>query len=373
MINIEKLKENAGKIKDPRRTNKGHNLHKLTEMVIIALCSRICMGKDYEEMEEFGKEREKWLKEELGLELINGIPDSDTFERLFERLNPQELNKCLIESIEFERAKRGIASIDGKTICGSENEDHDAYHVISVFVAENQLTLGQITAENKKSEIKMIPKVLDLVDVTGDIVTIDAAGCYKPTVEKIVKKEADYVIGLKKNQPKLYEAVEEHFMFHVSNYGTVYTEEKNGGRLEKREYLLETDLDWLDMSGEWSGLKSVGMVKSVVERKGEPTFEIRFFISSLSDVDEFAYAVRKHWSIENNLHWSLDVVFREDDSRVKKGNAPLNLNVLNKISLSLLKNANISKNVSLSRRMYKAALNSDILDIILLDSNRAKY
>ena len=324
-------------------------------------------------MEELGVEREKWLKEELGLKLENGIPSSSTFERIFERMNPQELRKSLIESIEIERAKRETASIDGKTICGSGSKEHDAYHVISVFVAENQLTIGEVRAENKKSEIKMIPKVLDLVEVEGDIVTIDAAGCYKPTVEKIVSKKADYVIGLKKNQPKLYEAVEEHFMYTPGKYSPVYTEEKNGGRVEKREYWLETDLKWLEPKDEWQGLKSVGMVKSIVERKGVPSFEFRFFISSLGSIDEFAYAVRKHWSIENNLHWSLDVIFREDDSRVKKGNAPLNSNVLSKIALSLLKNANISKKVGLERRRYRAALNTDVLDIILFDSNRAKY
>ena len=360
-------------MRDPRRTEKGHMLHKLHEMVIIGVCSRISSGEDYEDMEEFGKEREKWLKEELGLELEKGIPSWYTFERLFERLKEQELRKCLIESVEYERVKRGTVPIDGKTICGSGNGEHDAYHVLSVFVAENQLTIGELVCENKKSEKNMIPKVLDLVEVEGDIVTIDAAGCYKPTVEKIVNKKADYVIGLKKNQPKLYEAVEEYFMFNPLNSRNVYTEEKNGGRFEKREYWLETDINWLGQRDEWSNLKSVGMVKSVVEKNDKVSFEIRYFIASVTDVDEFAYAVRKHWCIENNLHWSLDVIFREDDSKVKKGNAPLNMNILNKVALSLLKNANISKKVSMRRRMYKAALDTDVLDIILFDSNRAKY
>jgi len=247
--------------------------------------------------------------------------------------------------------------IDGKTICGSGNEEHDAYHVISVFVAENQITLGEMEAENKKREIKMIPKVLDLVEVEGDIVTIDAAGCYKPTVEKIVEKKADYVIGLKGNQGNMHKAAEEHFLYEPSSYQTVYTEEKNGGRYEKREYYLETELSWLEGREEWTNLNAVGMVKSVVERCGEVSFEIRYFITSLTDADEFAYAVRKHWCIENQLHWSLDVIFREDASKVKKNNAPLNLNVLNKAALTLLKNANISKKVSIRRRRLKAAMN----------------
>jgi len=374
MINIEKIKENTKKVKDPRRTEKGHNLHKMVDMLIIALCSRISQGEDYEDMEEFGKEREKWLREELKLELPNGIPSGKTFERLFEKLNPQELRKCLIESIEYEREKRGTTAIDGKSMSGSGNAEHDAYHVLSVFVAENQLTIGEILCENKKSEVNMIPKVLDMVEVEGDIVTIDAVGCHAPITKKIVEdKKADYVIGLKKNQPKLYEAVEDYFMTTPIYGKNVYTEEKNGGRLEKREYWLETDINWLEKRDEWVGLQSVGMVKSVVERKDDVSFEIRYFISSLIDVDEFAYAVRKHWCIENNLHWSLDVIFREDDSKVKKDNAPLNMNILNKTALSLLKNANISNTVSLRRRMYKAALNTDVLDIILFDSNRANY
>ena len=225
-----------------------------------------------------------------------------------------------------------------------------------------------------RSEVNMIPKVLDMVEVEGDIVTIDAAGCHAPITKKIVEeKKADYVIGLKKNQPKLYEAVEEYFMTTPIYGKNVYTEEKNGGRLEKREYFFENDITWLKQRDEWTGLKSVGMVKSVVEKKDEVSFEIRYFISSLTDVDEFAYAVRKHWCIENNLHWSLDVIFREDDSRVKKYNAPLNMNILNKTALTLLKNANISKKISLPRRRYKAALNTDFLEILLFDSNRAKY
>jgi hypothetical protein len=166
------MKENCKKIKDPRRTEKGHILHKLGEMLIIAVCSRISMGEDYDDMEEFGIEREKWLKEELGLELKHGIPSGKTFERIFEVLKPQELSKCLIESIEITREKRTVDAIDGKTICGSGNSEHDAYHVLSVFVAENQLTIGELVCEKKKSEKNMIPKVLDLVEVEGDIVTI---------------------------------------------------------------------------------------------------------------------------------------------------------------------------------------------------------
>ena len=189
----------------------------------------------------------------------------------------------------------------------------------------------------------------------------------KEITQKIISKEADYVLGLKGNHPLLHGAVEEHFMYELSPYETVYTEEMNGSRLEKREYYLETDINFLKDVPEidkWVGLNAVGMVKSVIERGGEPSFEVRYFITSLSDVNEFAYAVRQHWSIENHLHWRLDVIFREDSLKVKKGNAPLNMHILRAKSLFLLKNANMRKKISMRKLRYLASLDTNILERI---------
>jgi len=356
-MKIEKLKENFQKVSDPRRTEYGNIRHKLWEMLIIALCSVICMGEDYDDMEEFGKEREKWLKEELGLELEHGIPSGDTFRRLFERLKPTELRLSLNESLEYTRENRSVISIDGKS------RKKAGIHVISAFVGENQLTLGELKSESKRGEIKEIPQLLDMVDVEGAIVTVDSIGCQHKIVEKLVSEKADYVLGLKKNQKNLHKAVEEYFMYDPTS-GKCAKEwvcEKNYGRVEQREYWLECELSWLAQRDEWAGLKSVGMVKSAITRNGKPSFEVRYFISSLTDVNEFEYAVRQHWGIENKLHWGLDMVFREDAALAKKDNAPLNLNILDKTALSLVSQVDLGKKLSKKRKRYKAALNPEVL------------
>jgi len=370
-MEIEKLKEKLSEIKDPRR-QWGHLLHKLAEIVIIALLSTICLGEDYDDMEEFGKEREEWLKSELGLELKNGIPDGDTFKRILERIKPKEMRQKLNESIEYVRALRDVVAIDGKTKRGSgvKSKDRKPLHIISAFVAEEQLVLGEIASENKQTEIKEIPKLLDEIDVFGSIVTVDAIGCQHEIATKVIDCEADYVIGLKKNQRKLYEAAEEHFSA-PNPYEVIYTEEKNGSRIEKREYQLECDLNWLDQADEWTGLQGIGRVKSIIERGDEVSFEIRYYITSLNDVNEFAYAVRKHWSIENQLHWCLDVVYREDKSKAGKGYAAMNLNILEKHALHLVSKADLSKFIKMGkpsrkRKRFKATLNPDVLLSIIL-------
>jgi predicted transposase YbfD/YdcC len=360
-IKVETMKRKAEqKVSDPRR-QYGNIRHKLWEMLIIALLSVICRGEDYDDMEEFGIEREKWLKEELGLELEYGIPSSDTFRRLFERLNPKEFRSCLEESIGYTRSLREVVSIDGKAKRGS------GIHIISAFVGEHQITLGEIKSESKRGEIKEIPKLLDMVDVRGHIVSIDSIGCQHEIVKKLTQKKADYVIGLKKNQRTLHVAVEEHFLY---NPGSAVSAKKNvyeygHGRTEQREYWLLTDLKWLKPKKEWSGLKGVGMAKSIITRGKKTSFELRYFITSLTDVEEFAHAVREHWSIENKLHWGLDVILREDSDTVKKDNAPLNLNILDKFALQLVTHADMGK-ISRKRKRYKAALNPDALLSMIL-------
>jgi hypothetical protein len=222
-IKIETIKRKIEeKVSDPRR-QYGNLLHKIWEMLIIALLSVVCMGEDYDDMETFGKERKKWLREEMGLELSNGIPSGDTFRRLFERMNPKEFRSCLDESIGYTRSQREVINIDGKA------KKDAGIHVISAFVGENQITLGEIKSESKRGEIKEIPKLLDMVDVRGHIVTIDSIGCQLAIVEKITQKKADYVIGLKKNQRNLYKAAEEHFTAGVRVFGSESTAEYGHG------------------------------------------------------------------------------------------------------------------------------------------------
>jgi predicted transposase YbfD/YdcC len=343
-------------ISDPRR-KYGNLRHKLADILVIGLCTILCKGEDFTDMEDFGNEREDWLKSFL--ELPNGIPDSDTFRRVFERINPAELSTALYDWLGAEREKRGVVAIDGKTICGSGNAEHKAYHVVSAFAAENQITLGEITVGEKSNEITAIPQLLDLIDVNGTTVTIDAMGTQTKIAEKIVKNKAEYVLALKGNQTNLHDDVSLYFENLPAEQAAV-TKEKGHGRIEKREYFLETDIDWLSQKDAWLGLKAIGAVKSTVFEKGQTRIETRYFITSLCDVNKFADAVRKHWSIENRLHWQLDVAFGEDNSRARKDNSPLNLNVLRKTALALLKEVDWGR-IGLKKKMFIAALNPDKL------------
>ena len=366
-MDINELKKRIQNISEPRRVRYGNIRHKLEDIIIIGLCTVICKGEDYADMEEFGKEREEWLGGFL--ELPNGIPDSDTFRRVFERLKPDEVANCLRDWLDTEREKRAVVAIDGKTIRGSGNAEHKAYHVVSAFVAENQITLGEITISEKSNEITAVPELLELIDVEGSIVTADAMSCQKQIVEKIIDEKADYVIGLKENQPTLHEDVRLYFDAIQTGYQEKTTVEKDHGRIEKREYRLLNDLSWLEQRNDWKGLNAVGSVTATIQENDARSVFTRYFITSLTDVQEFAYAVRKHWAIENQLHWSLDVIFREDLSRARKDNSPLNMNILRKTALSLLNQAKYGR-ISKKKLMFKAALNPDILLQILFSENK---
>ena len=314
-MNIEELKEEIKNIQEARRTRYGNIRHKLEDIIIIGLCTIICGGEDFADMEAFGKSRKEYLAKFL--ELPNGIPDSDTFRRVFEKLNPSELSSYLVNWILVERNSRETVAIDGKTICGSRNDKHKAYHVISAFVAENQLTLGEICIEEKIIEI-------------------------------------------------LYKDTEDYFKEFSDDIPSKTTLNKGQGRIEKREYRLLTDLSWLEQKADWAGLNGLGCVKSIVtENEGTHEFT-RYFITSLTDINEFSDSVRKHWSIENQLHWCLDVIFCEDASRARKDNSPLNLNVLCKTALNLISQAQY-KRISKKRLMFRAALEPTLFLDILFD------
>ena len=281
-----------------------------------------------------------------------------------ERLNPSEVSECLYGWLEHRDCKGKTVNIDGKTICGSENATHKAYHVVSAWVSENQITLGENVVDEKSNEITAIPKLLDLVDVCGSTVTIDAMGCQADIAKKIIEKEAEYCLCLKSNQSNLHEDVRLYFENLPSEQRAV-TRGKDHGRIEKREYYLETEIEWLSQKPDWAGLNAIGAVKSTVCEKGITRAQTRYFITTLTDVSRFADAVRKHWSIENQLHWQLDVTFGEDNARTRKDNSPLNWNVMRKTALPILRNADIGKKTSIKRKMFMAALDVTVLDKIL--------
>ena len=359
-MDIRVLKEIGGKVPDPRR-QYGYLLHKLEDILVIGLLTVLCKGQDFDDMEVFGKERITWLKGFL--ELKNGIPDSDTFRRVFERLKPDALQDCLNQWLAAEREvhEGDVVNIDGKTIRGSKNTDHNAYHVVSAWAAENRITLGQTKVSKKSNEITAIPELLDMLDIEGCIVTIDAMGCQKDIVKKITDKKAGYVIALKDNQPSLHEEVQ-LFFEEFSDFAEKYeTNDKGHGREETREYFLESNISWLPQLSEWSNLQAIGMVRSTTFEKGEERTHTREYLTSVTDVEQFANAVRKHWSIENQLHWSLDVLMNEDSAKAKKDNSPLNMNILRKTALSILDSVKLHR-ISKPKKMFKAALDISFLE-----------
>jgi len=360
-VKIQKLIDQAEKINDPRR-QYGYLQHRLVTIVVIAFCAIICGAEDYEDIEEFGKVRKEWLAKFLIME--NGIPDKDTFRRVFERLNPSEVAECLYGWLENREVAGKTVNLDGKTIRGSKSDEHNAYHVVSAWVSENQIALGEIVVDEKSNEITALPKLLDLVDVEGATVTIDAMGTQTKIAEKIIEKKADYCLALKGNHSDLHDDVKFYFENETVITKSV-TREKGHGRIEKREYLLETDIDWLTQKPEWKGLSAIGAVRSTVIEKGLTRAETRYFISSLTDVERFANSVRKHWSIENQLHWQLDVTFGEDRAKTRKDNSPLNWNVMRKTALPLIRNADVCKKQSVKRKMFMAALDVTFLEKIL--------
>jgi predicted transposase YbfD/YdcC len=360
-MKIERLAEQLGKIPDPRR-QWGHLRHKLADILVIGFLTTVCGGEDFTDMEDFGLERENWLREFL--ELPHGIPDSDTFRRTFERVDPKNMAESLRDWLSLRREKRSVVSVDGKTLRGSKSAEHKAYHVVSAFVSENRITLGELKTEEKSNEIAAVPELLDMLDIDGAIVTADAMSCQTKIAEKITEKRADYVIGLKGNQSSLRDDVSLYFEEFLQNTARTRTLEKGHGRIEKREYFLETDIAWLPQKPCWANLNAIGAVKSTVEENGEKRMDTRFFITSLTEIDEFMRAVRAHWGIENQLHWCLDVTFREDASRAKKDNSPLNLNVMRKTALPLLQAADFGR-IGIKKKMFRAALSVKSLQLIL--------
>jgi len=368
-MDIEKLKAEIRDIEDPRR-EWGNKRHKLEDILIIGLCSVISCGEDFVDMEEFGRDREEWLRGFL--ELPNGIPDSDTFRRVFERINSTVLAKSLNAWLDNAGQSGGRnINIDGKTICGSKRAEHKAYHVVSAWVSENSITLGELAVEEKSNEITAIPELLEIIDIEGDIVTIDAIGCQTEIAAKIRERKADYVLALKDNQPSLHEEVKDYFAWieaekpKSESYDIWKSKiEKCHGRIETRE-IVTACADWLEEKEAWADIQTIIQYRCTREINGMKSMSVRHYISSFDgSAENFADIVRGHWSVENGLHWMLDVVFREDSARARKDNSPLNLNVLRKIALSALKNASIGR-MSFRKKMMKAARNVDFLYTLL--------
>ncbi len=329
-------------LKDPRHEEM--TLHNFQDILIISICAMICGIEHWTEVELFAKAKESWFS--TFLELPAGIPSHDTFGRVFSLLPPRRFQRCFTAWVReaVGPLKRQTVPIDGKTICGSRRKGKKltAFHVVSAWSTRNGVALGQKKVNDKSNEITAIPGLLDELLLKGCIVTIDAMGCQKEIAAKIIEKDADYVLALKKNHEKMFNQAEEPFEEGLENgfedMETFEKSEKGHGREEKRTYWLTKKIDSIEGIEEWPGLKSIGYTLSERTIGEETSIDYRFFLTSLDGgVEEFATSVREHWQVENSLHWVLDVGFREDESRVREGYGAENMAMLRKMALNLLK------------------------------------
>jgi predicted transposase YbfD/YdcC len=332
-------------LEDPRCPLKRR--HILHEMIVIAIAAILCGADGWVGIAQFGRSKRTWF--EGFLRLPHGIPSHDTFGRVFGLLAPAAFEACFRAWVESIRAllPGEIVAIDGKTLRRSHNRGAGlaALHMVSAWATHNRLALGQVATDAKSNEITAIPRLLELLHIEGCIVTIDAMGCQTKIAALIVARGGDYLLALKGNQGTLAAEVEETFIdADAKDYvglpaQVVETVERGHGRRERRRYRTLGQLDGLSNGAAWKGLNMLGMVESECERDGKITRETRYYIGSIGlDAQTFASAARGHWGIENSLHWSLDVAFREDESRVRDENARENLAVLRHFALNRLKN-----------------------------------
>ena len=331
-------------IEDTRDEKKRRHL--LIDVMVIAITAVICGADGWTQVEAFGKAKEEWFRRFL--ELPNGIPSHDTFGRVFSVLSPEVFAARFREWVASVREVCGedIIAIDGKSLRRSHcrKKGLGPLHMVSAWSAANGLVLAQQATEAKSNEITAIPKVLEMLELKGCIVTIDAMGCQKAIVKDIVAQGGDYALALKGNQSTLAQAVEELFIdadaadyagWSMDSYETI---DRGHGRVERRRYVTLTAMDKIPQAADWEKLNMVGMVQSERHVKDKTTAETRFYIGSIGgDAQRFAWAARNHWGIENGLHWCLDIAFREDESRIRDRQAANNLAVMRHIALNLLK------------------------------------
>lgn len=375
---LEAIKEHFGKVSDPRvdRTKD----HKLIDIIAIAICAVICGAEGWVDVEVFGNSKLAWLK--TFLELPNGIPSHDTFGRVFSMMDAQEFQTAFFEWVRAVNALiRGqIVNIDGKCLRGSNDQrlGKRAITMVSAWAAENELVLGQRKVNEKSNEITAIPELLKILAIGGCIVTIDAMGTQTEIAKTIIEREADYVLSVKDNQGHLLEDLtmlfevdqELHFKYaSLDHYQEVH---KGHGRIEIRECWSTSNLGYLKLirgRENWVGLQSIAMIACTRIIAGQESRDVRYYISSLpSEAKRILRAVRKHWSIENGLHWILDVAMNEDHSRIRKDQAPENFAVLRHIALNLLKQEKTIK-VGVHAKQLKAALSDEYLLTVLAGEN----
>lgn len=361
-------------LEDPRRFY-GNKRHKLSDILVLTILAAISGAESWVDVEEFGINKEEWLK--TFLKLPNGIASHDTIGRVFAMLEPEGFERCFLNWVKSLVKIEGneVIAIDGKTLRRSYCDDKNPIHLISAWATRSGLILGQLKTEEKSNEITAIPELLGMLDIGGCTVTIDAMGCQREIAEQIVQQEGNYVLALKRNQKMVYEDVALFFedAFKEGFKGVAHDSyesiEKGHGRIETRRYWISDQIDWLQKEHVWPGLNSIGCVESIREnvKSKKVTKEIRYYLTSLqSEAICFADAVRRHWSIENSLHWSLDVTFNEDQCRVRKDHGAENFAVIRHIAINLVRLEKSKGSLRVKRK--RAGWNNTYLAKVLLAS-----
>jgi len=361
-------------LRDPRVQLKCE--HDFRAIILIVVCATVAGADDFVAMSAFAKAKEDWFRDRLGLTLDNGVPSHDTLNRVFAAIRPDEFGRCFIGWVESmsDRLKLKQIPIDGKTLRGSKRKTAAGYRttqIVSAWASENGVTLAQVRTDAKSNEITAIPELLALLDTSGALVSIDAAGCQKDIAAQIVDGGGDYLLAVKDNQPRLFEdikalvrgALETDFV-GLSRY---QTDEHSHGREELRFCVVLTNLEAIRDRDLWTGLKSVVCVVSRRQVNGKDGREVRYYISSRRGSGKmFLGASRRHWSIENACHWVLDVAFREDDHRLRQGHAPENMSLVRKMALAMLKKA--KANTGIKNKRLRAGWDETFLEHVLRDS-----
>jgi len=365
---VGSIKQYFRPLKDPRVVRRSRHL--LVDIIVLAICGVIGDCDDWSDIELFARQRQAWFKRFL--KLPGGIPSHDTFERVFAKLDPRALGHCCLEWLRHAADLVGVGhiAIDGKTLCGSAGCKWGALHLVSAWATQANVALGQVAVDGKSNEITAIPMLLQLLDLRGAIVSIDAMGCQKEIAKNIVAAGADYVLVVKGNQEHLLEdiqstvgrALEGELPEHrVVQYTTT---EHGHGRQEERSYVVVDYVKDIRDREAWPKLTTVGMCSSQRTANGITTTEVRYFIGSRKmGVRQYAKVLRGHWRIENNLHWQLDISFGEDKSRIQERHAAASFALLRKMALSLLKQH--PRKDSIARKRKLAALNPDFLGEVL--------
>ena len=361
------IAEHFASVQDPRieRTKD----HLLIDILTIAILAVICGADGWVGIATYGKAKQTWLKTFLALP--NGIPSHDTFARVFALLEPEQLQTAFLSWVRsVSRLTAGeVIAIDGKTARRSydKGKGKGAIHMVSAWASQNRLVLGQRKVDDKSNEITAIPELLKVLDIQGCIVTIDAMGTQKAIAQQIVEQGGDYVLALKGNQGNLFEDVEQIFEqafstnFKNIEYDFYETNDVGHGRVEQRRCWSLGQVEWLIDAEKWAQFTSIARIESVRDCEGKISREVRYYISSLApDAQRLAEAIRTHWSVENPLHWVLDIAFREDESRIRNGHAPENFTLLRHLAVSALNQEKTAK-VGIKNKRLKAGWDDDYL------------